>query len=129
MSKTEKILLGLTLAFFVGFCLLLPRPERHIRTAEESYARPGPTPAAAPAADPGTDGLWIVLETRVDVNTAAAAELATLPGVGEVLSGRIVAYREEHGPFDAPEDLLAVEGVGNGLLCRLFPDFARANGG
>ena len=56
---------------------------------------------------------------KVNLNTAGAAELASLPGIGETLAQRIVAYREENGRFTAPEDLMGVEGIGektiNGL--------------
>ena len=38
-------------------------------------------------------------------------ELDQLPGIGEVLAGRIVAYREENGPFTAVEELLEVSGI------------------
>jgi competence protein ComEA len=39
-----------------------------------------------------------------------------LPGVGPVLAERIIAHREEHGPFTAVEDLLDVPGIGEGKL-------------
>jgi competence protein ComEA len=49
---------------------------------------------------------------RVNINTATQAELETLPGIGPSLAARIVAYREAHGPFAAPEDITAVSGIG-----------------
>lgn len=55
-------------------------------------------------------------EHPLDLNSAAEEELALLPGIGETLAGRIAAYREEHGPFSAPEDLLLVEGIGEKTL-------------
>jgi competence protein ComEA len=58
---------------------------------------------------------------RININTAPAAELADLPGVGPALSGRIIAYREEHGPFESVEDLLKVSGIGEKVLARLEP--------
>jgi len=48
----------------------------------------------------------------VDINRAGQAELTALPGIGEVLALRILAYREENGPFTAAEDLLNVDGIG-----------------
>ena len=60
-------------------------------------------------------------EYRIDLNQAEEAELALLPGIGEVKAARIVAYRKEHGPFRSVEDLLAVEGVSQSLLSRLLP--------
>jgi competence protein ComEA len=52
----------------------------------------------------------------VNLNTATADELTSLSGVGPVLAQRIVAYREEHGPFATPEDVLAVSGIGPATL-------------
>ena len=66
----------------------------------------------------------------VNVNTADAATLAAeLKGVGEKTAMAIVAYREEHGPFKAIEDLKNVKGVGdkvieNNLENILFTDAA-----
>lgn len=48
----------------------------------------------------------------VNVNTASQKELESLPGIGEVLAQRIIEYRETHGPFQTPEDLLKVRGIG-----------------
>jgi competence protein ComEA len=55
----------------------------------------------------------------VRVNLADAPELEGLPGVGPVLAERIVAYREEHGPFAVVEDLLDVPGIGEAKLAAL----------
>ena len=52
----------------------------------------------------------------VNVNTATAEELDVLPGIGPALAGRIIAYREEHGPFTAVEQLLEVSGIGEAVL-------------
>jgi len=55
----------------------------------------------------------------VDVNHGTATDLEALPGVGPVLAQRIFAYRQEHGPFQAVEDLLDVPGIGEGKLAAL----------
>jgi competence protein ComEA len=52
----------------------------------------------------------------IDINTASAAILDTLPGIGETLSQRIVEYREIHGPFTSVDDLLEVEGISESTL-------------
>jgi competence protein ComEA len=56
---------------------------------------------------------------RVRINRADAVELQALPGVGPVLAERILAYRDEHGPFASVEDLLDVSGIGEGKLSSL----------
>lgn len=52
----------------------------------------------------------------VRLNTATAAELETLPGIGPSLARRIVEYRDTYGPFETLEDLLNVPGVGPSIL-------------
>ena len=48
----------------------------------------------------------------LNINTATAAQLDALPGIGEVLAERIVNYRESHGPFASIEELMDVSGIG-----------------
>lgn len=69
---------------------------------------PGSVPPAA-GADPPSSG-------PLDLNTADAAALDTLPGIGPVLAERIVAWRTENGAFTAVEDLLEVSGIGEAVL-------------
>jgi competence protein ComEA len=47
----------------------------------------------------------------ININTATPAELEKLPGVGKVTAERIVAQREQHGPFRRPEHLMMVRGI------------------
>ena len=49
---------------------------------------------------------------KININQASQAELTELKGIGPVLSQRIVEYREEHGPFQSPEDIMDVKGIG-----------------
>lgn len=53
-------------------------------------------------------------EDRIDINTAGADELDTLPGIGKTLAGRIIAFRQTNGPFETPEDIMKVSGIGAG---------------
>lgn len=56
----------------------------------------------------------------VDINSAGEYELSALPGIGETIAVRILAYRELHGPFERPEELMNVEGIGSGKLEALL---------
>ncbi len=53
------------------------------------------------------------------LNRASAKDLEELPGVGPVLAERIVAYREQNGPFIEIEDLLQVGGIGEAKLASI----------
>ena len=58
------------------------------------------------------------------LNTGDAAALDALPGIGTVLSERIVAYREEHGAFVYPEELRNVKGIGEKRLQAILDALA-----
>lgn len=86
----------------------LPSVPAASAPTEKSTA--APTEAATqPPTEPGP----------LDLNRATAQELTTLPGIGEVLAQRIVDYREAHGSFQSVEELIAVEGIGEGKLEKL----------
>ncbi|MCR5825073.1 MAG: helix-hairpin-helix domain-containing protein [Oscillospiraceae bacterium] len=101
-------LLLLTVAFLVSLAWLSLRGEAPVAAAggyTVSVERSVPEEQrSVPKAEP------------VDVNTAAAEELESLPGIGPVLAQRIVDYRTAHGAFSAVEDLLEVEGIGSAKL-------------
>jgi competence protein ComEA len=54
----------------------------------------------------------LVAAGAIDLNTATAAELDSLPGVGPSIAAAILRYREEHGPFQSVDELLEVPGIG-----------------
>ena len=59
--------------------------------------------------------------TLIDLNTATAQELELLPGIGPVMAGRIVAYREANGPFTSIDDVENVPGIGPKTLESIRP--------
>jgi competence ComEA-like helix-hairpin-helix protein len=87
-----------------------------------AYTAPGPRPVrdsvvarAARLARP------LGAAERIDLDRASAEELARLPRVGPGLAARIVADREEHGPFGSLAALDRVSGVGPTLLAAIGP--------
>ncbi|MGD8474934.1 MAG: ComEA family DNA-binding protein [Anaerolineae bacterium] len=62
------------------------------------------SPVQPPSGQPAT--------SRVNINTADAATLESLPGIGPALAQRIVEYRQAHGPFERIEDVMDVSGIG-----------------
>lgn len=82
--------------------------------------RPSLTPYPVSSGRRSTSGLERVSSgALININTASASELESLPGIGPVLAGRIVAYRTENGPFEATEDLMDVSGIGEGYYAQL----------
>lgn len=69
---------------------------------------------ASPAGAVRNDGL-------IDLNRASATELEELPGVGKVLAERIVARRDEDGPFVSVDELRDVTGIGAKLFEQIAP--------
>jgi len=48
----------------------------------------------------------------ININEASEDELIQLRGIGPIRAERVVQYREKHGPFRSPEDIMKVKGIG-----------------
>jgi competence protein ComEA len=85
------------------------------------------TNAAPPVLNQAAEGPVTRAVSRdpcVNLNTATVEELIKLPGIGEVLGRKIIEYRERHGPFRRPEEIIIIEGFSErkyrplvGLIC------------
>jgi competence protein ComEA len=75
----------------------------------------------APEAVPQAASTSSVRLPRMNLNLATAAQLERLPRIGPALSGRIVAYRDAHGPFRQVSDLVEVRGIGEKTLAKVKP--------
>ncbi len=116
MQRQEKfgrvhfVLLALTLAFLGALAWMTAReradaPKDEYRvTTERSVSAEDAARDALPPAGP------------LDINTATAAELEELMGIGPVLAQAIVDYRAEHGAFASVDELLEVSGIGEAKL-------------
>ena len=80
-------------------------------------------PPIAPAAETATVPRATLPPDSI-LNTGDAAALDALPGIGTVLSERIVTYREEHGAFVYPEELRNVQGIGEKRLQAILDALA-----
>ena len=51
-------------------------------------------------------------EGKININEASVDELIQLKNIGQTYAERIVQYREQNGPFEKPEDIMLVSGIG-----------------
>lgn len=100
VTKTQWVLLALTGLFLCALLTLYVQDR----------ARMTEQPVEADLAAAQEEFMPDV--SPLDLNTATAEELDTLPGIGEELARRIVEYREENGPFGSVEEIMAVSGIG-----------------
>jgi competence protein ComEA len=91
-----------------------PPPASQPRESKPPVHAPEQVPAPAPEATPPVARL-------ININTATAAELELLPGIGPALAGRIVEYRAKHGPFKSVDELDHVSGIGPRTLAKIRP--------
>ena len=99
-TKTKlwpAIVLAVLVVFFAGLVCDPPL----WKTAEPVHSAPLFAPDAVDA---------------VNINTATLQELMLLPGIGEKRAADILRFREEHGKFSSVQQLLEIDGIGNGIL-------------
>ncbi len=94
-----------------GEQIVVPKPGEVVPVAGAAGA---PGAGTAPAGGTPAGGL-------VDLNSADAAALDALPGVGPVLSQRILDWRTQHGRFSSVDELGEVSGIGDKLLAQIGP--------
>ncbi|RPF20576.1 ComEA family DNA-binding protein [Myceligenerans xiligouense] len=87
----------------------------HVPRPGETPAATGGAPGGTPAGPPETGG------EGVDLNTADAATLETLPGIGPTLAQRIIEWRTANGPFASVDELDDVSGIGPAVLEQIRP--------
>ena len=79
---------------------------------EESFPVSPPSGPSAPSSSSQEGG-------KVNINTATAEKLDTLPGVGPSIAQRIIDYRTTNGPFQSIEDIKNVKGIGDATFEKL----------
>lgn len=116
------ILISVTLvftAFVLGF--FLGRNSNHTEVALSVPASMQTTPPETSEPKPEeTTQATEAITFPININTAVLEEFMALPGIGEVLATRILAYREENGNFETVEGLMNVEGIGEKRMEELY---------
>ena len=112
-ARADLTVMNLARQVVDGERILVPRPGQQVPTDD-------PAPPAGAASGTGA-GATAAPGSPVDLNTATVADLDALPGVGPVIAGRIVAWRQQNGSFKTVDDLGEVSGIGDATLARLRP--------
>jgi competence protein ComEA len=86
--------------------------EQIVVPAVGAVAQPGVPAPGTGQSGTGGSGTGPLAGAAISLNTADAATLEDLPGVGPELASRIVAWRETNGPYTSVDDLLNVAGIG-----------------
>ena len=86
-----------------------------------ALAAPVTALAAARAAQAATEASDAARASVVNLNTASAAQLEALPGIGAKTAQRILEYRQKSGGFKKIEDLMNVKGIGEKSFLKLKP--------
>ncbi len=87
------------------------------RSSDSSESAASAPKAAESSPEPVEDG-------KIHLNSANAAQLMELPGIGEKKAQAILEYRDDNGPFRQVTDIVKVKGIGPKMLEKMLPDLA-----
>ena len=139
LTKYEKAILGLTVGFVIvtgawfwsqnhvhgGYQVTTMERREDTEQADRSAESVVQADRSAERVEQADRSAESVEQTRPDsllpgekinLNTADSYDLQRLPGIGEKRAEDIIAYREEHGPFQTVDELDEVSGIGSGIL-------------
>lgn len=115
LSPPERTAVMLTCGFLVFFVGWMGRGW----VSEGWYTVSGAHPVVVTPSPTPTP--FFIPDVLLDINTASAADLVGLPGIGPSKAEAILAYRDAHGDFSSVEELLKVSGIGQSVLDKIAP--------
>ena len=124
MAGLLVLLCGCLTGCSVSFCGFRGKGEEFAFVCQEAVPEVSAQTAADSQTESGTQEAETASETsqedgRININTAGVEELTTLKGVGESRANAIIAFREEHGSFENPEDIMQIAGIKEGIYAKI----------
>ena len=89
---------------------------RQVKDQEQVFV---PCRVSEPEPSEGVQPVPVATPGKINLNTATAADLESLPNIGPTLAQRIIAYRADNGSFASPEDIKKVPGIGDTIYNRI----------
>lgn len=111
----EKGKFGIISGIFILTCVIVLLITDKIKSEDEVYIKPV---SVSESISVSLTQAGEIIQTddsnneKININTADAEELTRLPGIGDVIAGRIIEYREKQGKFNAIEEITEVSGIG-----------------
>ena len=116
LSKFDRVVLALaavTLMAMAGWFLVHQKDSQQTWSVEVER-NDSPALSGSVQEDEKPDSL--MEGERININTASAADLVRLPGIGATRAQAIIDFRQERGAFSSVDELLRVDGIGPGIL-------------
>ncbi|MGG3433633.1 helix-hairpin-helix domain-containing protein [Heyndrickxia coagulans] len=98
--------------------MVIEVPKKGEKAASAQTA-PAAAGISAPASASSGTAASSEAAAQVNINTADQTQLETLPGIGPSKAAAIIEYREKNGPFQKPEDLKNVSGIGDQTFAKI----------
>lgn len=117
ISKGEGaivLIASLFVAFTAGWFLRGVNQTQPIRVETERTLKAEAAVTTLPVPTPEPE------RAPIDLNTATAEELQTLPGIGEKRAADIIADREKNGPYTFPEEITRIKGIREETVAELL---------
>jgi competence protein ComEA len=99
-----------------GMAAVIEDADQIIVPALRTAATPASVRPVSGASEVATVEPPVTTQAVININTATASELDTLPGIGPAIAARIIEHRELNGPFRTVDDLEAVSGISQRMV-------------